>query len=131
MNNPARLSGIERVDSIGGPSYENLELRAALETTTSRHESNAPIAQPFNDKSKSHVDEELRMKMAMMNVDRKPPLTPVLLPQYRYCEKDELVKPYRAHHCRLCGTCVLKYDHHCPCKIVQSLCVPALDDIIM
>lgn len=23
-------------------------------------------------------------------------------------------KPERAHHCKVCKTCVLKYDHHCP-----------------
>jgi len=41
-------------------------------------------------------------------------LTPVLIPAYRYCEREGLVKPLRAHHCRACGKCVLKYDHHCP-----------------
>jgi palmitoyltransferase len=63
---------------------------------------------------------------------RMPSERPVLLPEFRYCQKDGLVKPYRAHHCRLCGTvrcflaskvlvdggcpfqCVLRYDHHCP-----------------
>jgi len=45
---------------------------------------------------------------------RVPSASPVLLPEYRYCFRDELVKPFRAHHCRACGTCVLKYDHHCP-----------------
>ncbi|KAF8588037.1 zf-DHHC-domain-containing protein [Ramaria rubella] len=45
---------------------------------------------------------------------RRPPTHPSLLPEYRYCERDGLVKPMRAHHCRACGTCVLKYDHHCP-----------------
>ncbi|KAI0772411.1 zf-DHHC-domain-containing protein [Trametes elegans] len=45
---------------------------------------------------------------------RSPPTTPILLPQYRYCHKDGFLKPFRAHHCRACGTCVLKYDHHCP-----------------
>ncbi|KII83651.1 hypothetical protein PLICRDRAFT_47131 [Plicaturopsis crispa FD-325 SS-3] len=47
-------------------------------------------------------------------MSRRPPTTPVLLPEYRYCPHCEIVKPYRTHHCRACGTCVLKYDHHCP-----------------
>ncbi|PWN45842.1 zf-DHHC-domain-containing protein [Ceraceosorus guamensis] len=32
-------------------------------------------------------------------------------------EADKLVpppKPERAHHCRICNTCSLKFDHHCP-----------------
>ncbi|XP_021938686.1 palmitoyltransferase ZDHHC2-like isoform X7 [Zootermopsis nevadensis] len=32
----------------------------------------------------------------------------------RYCEKCQHVKPDRAHHCSVCGECVLKMDHHCP-----------------
>ncbi|XP_043489696.1 palmitoyltransferase ZDHHC2-like isoform X3 [Polistes fuscatus] len=32
----------------------------------------------------------------------------------RFCEKCHLIKPDRAHHCSVCGTCVLKMDHHCP-----------------
>ncbi|RXW18095.1 hypothetical protein EST38_g7766 [Candolleomyces aberdarensis] len=47
-------------------------------------------------------------------IARRPPTTPVLEPLHRYCDKDGFLKPYRAHHCRNCGTCVLKYDHHCP-----------------
>ncbi|KAH9852983.1 zf-DHHC-domain-containing protein [Lenzites betulinus] len=49
-----------------------------------------------------------------MMFTRKPPSTPILLPEYRYCHKDGFQKPMRAHHCRACGTCVLRYDHHCP-----------------
>ncbi|GJE88984.1 DHHC zinc finger domain-containing protein [Phanerochaete sordida] len=45
---------------------------------------------------------------------RRPPMNPALLPEWRYCYKDGFVKPPRAHHCRACGTCILKYDHHCP-----------------
>ncbi|KIJ41148.1 hypothetical protein M422DRAFT_256000 [Sphaerobolus stellatus SS14] len=45
---------------------------------------------------------------------RHPPTHPVLAPEYRYCSRDGIVKPPRTHHCRACGTCVLKYDHHCP-----------------
>lgn len=45
---------------------------------------------------------------------RRPSTTPVLISEYRYCNRDKIIKPPRTHHCRACGTCVLKYDHHCP-----------------
>jgi len=32
----------------------------------------------------------------------------------RYCEKCAHIKPDRAHHCSVCGRCILKMDHHCP-----------------
>ncbi|OZJ04396.1 hypothetical protein BZG36_02417 [Bifiguratus adelaidae] len=32
----------------------------------------------------------------------------------RYCPTCEVIKPDRCHHCRECGRCVLKMDHHCP-----------------
>ncbi|KAF9976684.1 hypothetical protein BGZ73_008081 [Actinomortierella ambigua] len=30
------------------------------------------------------------------------------------CKRCHLPKPERTHHCRVCKTCILKYDHHCP-----------------
>lgn len=45
---------------------------------------------------------------------RRPSDQPVLDPYYRYCTRDGIIKPMRAHHCRICNTCVLGYDHHCP-----------------
>lgn len=32
----------------------------------------------------------------------------------RFCTKCSYEKPDRSHHCRICGECVLKMDHHCP-----------------
>jgi len=32
----------------------------------------------------------------------------------RSCKWCQKFKPDRCHHCRLCKTCVLKMDHHCP-----------------
>ncbi|GAB5566220.1 palmitoyltransferase ZDHHC20 isoform X1 [Prionailurus iriomotensis] len=32
----------------------------------------------------------------------------------RYCERCQLIKPDRAHHCSACDICILKMDHHCP-----------------
>ena len=73
-----------------------------------------------------------------MRDSRRPPSHPVLAPEYRYCQRDQIIKPMRAHHCRTCGTvsvgttflsriltvlqCVLMYDHHCPCKSPSQNC---------
>jgi len=43
-----------------------------------------------------------------------PVLTRTHITQIRYCEKCSIIKPDRCHHCSVCGTCVLKMDHHCP-----------------
>lgn len=32
----------------------------------------------------------------------------------KWCSKCEQYKPERSHHCKACGTCVLRMDHHCP-----------------
>ncbi|XP_064422763.1 palmitoyltransferase ZDHHC15B [Latimeria chalumnae] len=32
----------------------------------------------------------------------------------RFCDRCQLIKPDRCHHCSVCDVCVLKMDHHCP-----------------
>ncbi|XP_068596272.1 palmitoyltransferase ZDHHC2 [Brachionichthys hirsutus] len=32
----------------------------------------------------------------------------------RFCDRCQLLKPDRCHHCSVCDKCVLKMDHHCP-----------------
>ncbi|CAJ1344789.1 unnamed protein product [Effrenium voratum] len=32
----------------------------------------------------------------------------------RYCSKCSKYKPDRCHHCRICNSCILRMDHHCP-----------------
>jgi hypothetical protein len=36
------------------------------------------------------------------------------LTEETYCKKCLLVRPERAHHCKICNKCILKMDHHCP-----------------
>ncbi|XP_053555174.1 palmitoyltransferase ZDHHC15 isoform X1 [Bombina bombina] len=32
----------------------------------------------------------------------------------RFCDRCQVIKPDRCHHCSVCHMCVLKMDHHCP-----------------
>jgi len=32
----------------------------------------------------------------------------------KFCKRCKAFKPSRAHHCSMCGRCVVKMDHHCP-----------------
>ncbi|KAF5376746.1 hypothetical protein D9615_007891 [Tricholomella constricta] len=99
-------------ESIGGPSYENIptgssQVYSATAPSPSGNGNGSSIPvkpAPIPAKEKTPAD----------YISRRPPLTPILRPEHRYCGIDEIVKPYRTHHCRSCGTCILKYDHHCP-----------------
>jgi hypothetical protein len=34
--------------------------------------------------------------------------------ELRMCKECQMYKPDRTHHCKICGECVLRMDHHCP-----------------
>ena len=45
---------------------------------------------------------------------RIPQNPPLYAPTELFCHRCQRPRPPRAHHCRRCGTCVLRMDHHCP-----------------
>ncbi|KAG5645126.1 hypothetical protein DXG03_006843 [Asterophora parasitica] len=115
-------------ESIGGLHYENISAHSQPRTSTTIAPPSSSHNGPLNGHANGHGHANgdaankippkptpaPREKAPVDYISRKPPLSPVLLPERRYCELDGIVKPYRTHHCRSCGTCVLKYDHHCP-----------------
>ncbi|CAA7262198.1 unnamed protein product [Cyclocybe aegerita] len=76
--------------------------------------SNIKLMKPRPDDRRLSTTRQEKKQRKHDALQRRPPTTAVLLPAHRYCTTEQFVKPYRSHHCRVCGTCVLKYDHHCP-----------------
>ncbi|KAJ7123731.1 DHHC palmitoyltransferase-domain-containing protein [Mycena epipterygia] len=121
-NNYPALADIE-AGRIGGPAYEELNVDNSPAAPPAAHVPGTTIPLPLSQtngdaatprppprrESSRRSDKEGRIPRG-----RFPPTTAPLLPPHRWCARCAIVKPYRAHHCRVCGTCVLKFDHHCP-----------------
>jgi len=116
------MPSLHATDNIGGPPYQNdsssstptrpiLAQPLSIHQDVSRSSSNHTALQS-EDTSPSRI--KTFREQNLPGPGRRPPPTPTLVPAYRYCGREGLVKPLRAHHCRACGKCVLKYDHHCP-----------------
>lgn len=115
-------------NSIAGPSYEVILTRPSRDSSTfmglapdqGRHLQQHPregadildmLPRPtLRTQKKPHYSKKGRNqriekeRQRAINIFRHPPLTPALLPEHRYCSIDGIVKPYRTHHCRNCGT---------------------------
>ncbi|XP_017466716.1 PREDICTED: palmitoyltransferase ZDHHC15 isoform X2 [Rhagoletis zephyria] len=62
-----------------------------------------------------HADTQEQQKRILENFAKTLPVTNrTLNGSVRFCEKCKIIKPDCAHHCSVCGSCVLKMDHHCP-----------------
>jgi hypothetical protein len=75
-----------------------------LPTTSKGGGGKSKIASSEDRRKKSKGLKHGRREKPRVHVDRRPPTVPILLPEHRYCGLDEIVKPYRTHHCRSCGT---------------------------
>lgn len=64
---------------------------------------------PSSPQDKPKEDEEGMQKVHQLAV-----LSALKRGNRRFCVHCAKFKPDRTHHCRQCGTCVLKMDHHCP-----------------
>ncbi|KAE9412219.1 hypothetical protein Angca_007917, partial [Angiostrongylus cantonensis] len=70
----------------------------------------------LNDLGSCERDEQLEQAVLAryVAIHRIPVRTRDFNKGIRYCAKCKCIKPDRAHHCSICGECILKFDHHCP-----------------
>jgi palmitoyltransferase len=102
---------------IGGPSYENLDHAPSPPPVAHLSGTTLPIGSDATATSNPEPNRTVNNQVRPPKPSRResqrrdgpprgrfPPTTPALLPQHRWCSKCEIIKPHRAHHCRICGT---------------------------
>ncbi|KAI1898934.1 hypothetical protein AGOR_G00077500 [Albula goreensis] len=70
----------------------------------------------YTDKERYELEErpEVQKQILMDIAKRLPVFTRAASGAIRFCDRCQVIKPDRCHHCSVCETCVLKMDHHCP-----------------
>ena len=53
---------------------------------------------------REEIDHEAKRSMQMSGLEK----------YQKTCKRCRAFKPTRAHHCSICGRCIIKMDHHCP-----------------
>ncbi|XP_056626170.1 palmitoyltransferase ZDHHC15B isoform X2 [Triplophysa dalaica] len=70
----------------------------------------------YTDKERYELEERPDVqKQILADIAKKLPIfTRAQSGAIRFCDRCQVLKPDRCHHCSVCETCVLKMDHHCP-----------------
>ncbi|CAI5643722.1 unnamed protein product [Oreochromis niloticus] len=84
--------------------------------------------------SHSHSQEDKKESTQVNNGSIQSPASPSGTPaelqtpkeglgaKWSRCPLCKIMRPPRAGHCRTCGSCVQRLDHHCICLVLCSLC---------
>lgn len=81
------------------PPFINTESKLKLKKPKPLSPSVAPVS---TERQQKRIERERALQS--LNITRRPSTTAVLQPVHRYCNTDEILEPYRAHHCRVYGT---------------------------
>uniref|UniRef100_A0AAY5KGI2 Palmitoyltransferase n=1 Tax=Esox lucius TaxID=8010 RepID=A0AAY5KGI2_ESOLU len=70
----------------------------------------------YSDKERYEMEERPDVqKQILVDIAKKLPIfTRATSGAIRFCDRCQVLKPDRSHHCSVCEACVLKMDHHCP-----------------
>mmetsp|Transcript_34925 Transcript_34925/g.48773 ORF Transcript_34925/g.48773 Transcript_34925/m.48773 type:complete len:356 (+) Transcript_34925:81-1148(+) len=99
MSSPGRIP-LKTTDDVA--KWRDGHFRIDLQTEDTIKKIMATIGMKIGDSVKDIV-------RAMVVVERKKKYG-----SHRFCGFCTLYKPDRTHHCRICGKCTLRMDHHCP-----------------
>uniref|UniRef100_A0AAX7VHU3 Palmitoyltransferase n=1 Tax=Astatotilapia calliptera TaxID=8154 RepID=A0AAX7VHU3_ASTCA len=70
----------------------------------------------YSDKQRYEMEDRPdAQKQILVEIAKKLPIfTRAQSGAIRFCDRCQVLKPDRCHHCSVCEMCVLKMDHHCP-----------------
>ena len=95
------------IHALGIPS---LTLLALTSLTVCVTRNPGPVNVHRNEAARRDSRDDVGIAEALMgSADDEYLMTPG-----KWCRKCWAPKPERAHHCSVCGRCVMKLDHHCP-----------------
>lgn len=102
-NSHTRTISASKSPTVPFPSHSPTTPRAGMHPSSNHPNINvAGRTEEFNERPVPYLDDLPPVQPPWW--DRKPIDRPVLEPYYRYCSRDEFVKPPRSHHCRICNT---------------------------
>ena len=81
-----------------------------LQSYNDTHDDAAKMAR----RRRGGVEPLMRVVIDKREIERTEPFSVEWTYRFKYCKECDQVKPPRAHHCHICGKCVLRMDHHCP-----------------
>ncbi|CAI8045534.1 Palmitoyltransferase ZDHHC3, partial [Geodia barretti] len=64
--------------------------------------------------SKTKIDFSSDLEKTESGQKKKKKREPPPIGEWTVCHRCEIYRPPRSHHCRKCGRCVRRMDHHCP-----------------
>lgn len=95
------MEGEYEIQGQGGPTGED----SFDEEAYREREEFAMQIEGFNLRTDDITQDKIHQYAVMSALSRQ---------KRRFCAHCQRFKPERTHHCRQCGICVLKMDHHCP-----------------
>ncbi|CDZ97866.1 Predicted DHHC-type Zn-finger protein [Phaffia rhodozyma] len=98
----------------GPPPFLTNQIPPVPKPSANTKKTSCPLVPPLFQERKAQVmnaTQDINTSNPREELLERTPMEPERIG--RWCGYCQLLKPPRTHHCRVCGTCVLNFDHHC------------------